>query len=126
VRLLLDSHVVLWWFEKPTTLHKDLLPILSAADNELFFSAASWWELGIKRALRRIQFDPAVVSSKMDETYVQRLSVTFAHAEAAAALPLHHADPFDRMLIAQASTEGLVLATRDKAFRAYGISLVKA
>jgi PIN domain nuclease of toxin-antitoxin system len=126
VRVLLDSHVILWWLSGSGRLSAKALAALEAPDSELFVSAASWWELGIKKALGRVVFDAAAVTNKLAEAHVQRILVTFDHAETAAALPPHHSDPFDRMLIAQASLEQLVLATRDAAFAPYGIPLLKA
>jgi PIN domain nuclease of toxin-antitoxin system len=124
--MLLDSHVILWWLSGSGRLHASALAVLEAPESDLFVSAASWWELGIKKALGRIEFDASAVTAKLDEAHVRRIPVTFEHAEAAAALPPYHSDPFDRMLIAQASLEQLVLATRNEAFSSYAISLLKA
>jgi len=126
VKLLLDSHVILWWLAKPGALKKDALEKLELSENELFVSAASWWELGIKRALQRLQFDIDALAGFLDRANATRLSVTFAHAQAAATLPPHHSDPFDRMLAAQTLEEGLVLMTRDQAFGPYRIPIFPA
>jgi PIN domain nuclease of toxin-antitoxin system len=126
VKLLLDSHVILWWLARPKALKKDALDKLELSENELFVSAASWWELGIKRALQRLQFDIDALAGFLDRANAHRLSVTFAHAESAATLPLHHSDPFDRMLAAQTLAEGLVLMTRDRAFEPYRIPIFPA
>ncbi len=121
MKVLLDSHVILWWFGQPRELAQQALEALELPDNELYVSAASWWELAIKRALQRLRFDAAGVSEKLEQANARRLEITFAHAEFAAALPLHHSDPFDRMLAAQALSEGLVLMTRDKSFAPYNV-----
>ena len=126
MKLLLDSHVILWWLAKPGALKKDALEKLELSENELFVSAASWWELGIKRALQRLQFDIDALAGFLDRANATRLSVTFAHAQAAATLPPHHSDPFDRMLAAQTLEEGLVLMTRDQAFGPYRIPIFPA
>lgn len=126
MKLLLDSHVILWWFAKPEELDRKALIALESVENELFVSAATWWELAIKASLRRLHFDQAAISSLLDRANTRRLAITFAHAESAAALPNHHADPFDRMLVAHALAEDLVLLTRDKELAQYGVPVLRA
>ena len=126
MKLLLDSHVVLWWLTNPAKLRKQAFDVLVADDSQLYVSAASWWELSIKRALGRLKFDTAAVLAKLDQASVSKLDVTFAHAEHAAALPAHHSDPFDRMLAAQALSESFRFMTRDRAFELYGIAILPA
>lgn len=91
---------------------------------ELFMSAASWWELGLKCALRKLEANLPSVRSTLQHRGVGILPVTVQHAEAAAALPILHRDPFDHMLVAQAAVEGLRLLTRDKKLRAYGSAVL--
>jgi PIN domain nuclease of toxin-antitoxin system len=101
-------------------------PVLTAADDaRLFVSAASWWELSIKRALGRVEVDRDVMRRALHEPEVAFLPVSFDHAEAAATLSALHGDPFDPMLLAQASLEGHALLTRDKRHAPYG-SMVMA
>ncbi len=126
MKLLLDSHVILWWLANPRALRAEALDKLELTENELFVSAASWWELGIKRALQRLRFDMDALAKFLDRGNAYRLSVTFAHAEMAANLPAHHSDPFDRMLAAQARAEDLVLMTRDKVFDLYEVPVIRA
>ena len=126
MKLLLDSHVILWWFANPEELNRKALLALEAVENELFVSAATWWELAIKGSLRRLHFDQAAISGLLDRANARRLPITFAHAESAAALPNHHANPFDRMLVAHALAEDLVLLTRDKELARYGVSILRA
>jgi PIN domain nuclease of toxin-antitoxin system len=126
LRVLLDSHVILWWLMTPSKLRKPAFSIIVADESELFVSAASWWELAIKRSLGRLRFDFDIVLGKLLQANVNKLDVTFAHAENSALLPPHHSDPFDRMLAAQAHCEGLVLMTRDKAFEPYSIATIPA
>lgn len=126
MRLLLDSHVILWWLTNPGKLRKPALELLFTDDAEIFVSSASWWELSVKRALGRLRFDARTVLAKLNAGSVAKLDVTFDHAERAASLPMHHSDPFDRMLAAQALSVGLTLVTRDKAFDAYRIATFPA
>jgi len=91
-----------------------------AKNAELFISAASWWELSIKRSLGRLDIDLAASREALEARQVAMLPVTFDHAEAAATLPSLHRDPFDRMLVAQAFAEQLVLLTRDSQLASYG------
>jgi PIN domain nuclease of toxin-antitoxin system len=123
---LLDSHVILWWVTAPSKIKSDAMKALIADDNELFASAASWWELAIKRAIGRLRFDADQVLLKLDEGEVNRLDVTFGDAEISAGLAKHHNDPFDRMLAAQALTNGLAVMTRDKSFDEYGVPVIRA
>jgi PIN domain nuclease of toxin-antitoxin system len=94
--------------------------MIMAADSELFMSAASWWELAIKSSLGRLTFDPSAARKAFELRGVTGLPITIAHAEAAAALPKMHGDPFDHMLVAQSATEELTLLTRDRELAAYG------
>jgi PIN domain nuclease of toxin-antitoxin system len=98
--------------------------LLIAGDNELCFSAASWWELGIKQVAGRLGFDMAELRRDLRERGVAELAVTFEHAEAALALPLIHTDPFDHMLVAQAIAENCRLLTRDKKLAPYGSAVL--
>ena len=94
--------------------------IITAPDAELFFSAASWWELAIKNALGRLKFDMARARQILSKNEIALLAVTFDHGDRAATLADHHRDPFDRMLVAQAMFENLTLLTRDAQLKAYG------
>ncbi|MBA2571944.1 MAG: type II toxin-antitoxin system VapC family toxin [Gemmatimonadetes bacterium] len=121
MRLLLDTHVFLWWREENSRLNSETARAISEAD-QVFVSAASAWEIAIKVALRKLHI-PGPVEPAVEQSHFQQLLVTFPHAAAVANLPLHHADPFDRMLIAQAQLEGLTLITHDSKFRPYGVPI---
>jgi PIN domain nuclease of toxin-antitoxin system len=88
--------------------------------NETFISAASVWEIGIKRAIGKLGFAQRIVEAVLAHRF-QLLAITGEHAEHAAALPRHHADPFDRLLVAQALLERMVLCTQDLKIRRYGV-----
>jgi PIN domain nuclease of toxin-antitoxin system len=124
LRLLIDTHILVWWLAGARALGKEALGLITAPDAELSVSAASWWEIGIKRALGRMQFDWPTGRVLLAKNRIAVISVTLDHAEAAAALPLHHGDPFDRMLVAQASVEGMQLLTRDRKLKVYGASVL--
>ncbi len=119
MRLLLDTHVFLWALSANRRLKPATRDYLSQAD-AVYISAASIWEIAIKSRLSKITADPVALANAIDGSGFQELPVTAKHAAAVAALPLHHADPFDRLLLAQAFTEPLRLVTADKTLTAYG------
>lgn len=119
MRLLVDSHVALWWLEGSDKLGVEARRLLGSAD-EVFFSAATVWELGIKRALGKLDF-PDGLAGELVAGGFEELPISAAHGEAAATLPTHHHDPFDRLLIAQARLQALVLMTADRAIEAYDV-----
>jgi PIN domain nuclease of toxin-antitoxin system len=117
--LLVDSHVALWWLESNDRLGPESRRLLESAD-EVFFSAVTPWELGIKRALGKLDFPDGLAGALAAGGFTE-LAVSAAHTEVAANLPPHHDDPFDRMLIAQAQIEVLVLMTADRAMAPYDV-----
>jgi PIN domain nuclease of toxin-antitoxin system len=120
LKLLLDTHILLWWLSGSPKLGRRALGMLTSPAADLSVSAATWWEIGIKRAIGRMAFDWTVGRTILNRNQVKTILVTFEHAEAAAGLPLRHRDPFGRMLVAQAELEGMKLLTRDKHLKAYG------
>jgi PIN domain nuclease of toxin-antitoxin system len=118
LKLLLDTHVFLWWCEDDERLLAAEREAISGGANEVFLSAASVWEMAIKQALGRLRL-PEPASAAAPRMGMAPLPVSFAHAEATASLPPLHRDPFDRLLVAQARLEGLTLVTRDPLIRAY-------
>lgn len=124
MRLLLDTHVFLWWQADSARLGKHARRAIIKAE-AVFVSAASAWEVAVKSALGKLRL-PAPFEQAVEESAMQKLPVLFPHAAALAQLPGHHADPFDRMLLAQARVEGLVLVTADAALAAYGIPVLNA
>lgn len=123
-RLLLDTHIFLWWRGEPNRLPTQVRDGIATADM-VFVSAASAWEAAIKASLGRLEL-PDTVEAGVLASGFEKLNVTFSHAEIAAGLPPHHRDPFDRMLIAQAKTEGLTLVTHDRQLEAYGVAILWA
>jgi PIN domain nuclease of toxin-antitoxin system len=121
VRILPDSHALLWWLTDSTRLGRRAGELMDDHNNPFLFSAAAVWEIKIKHAGGKL--DHIGDFDLIEEAGVELLPMTHAHAEAAAALPLHHRDPFDRMLIAQARLEGATILTADPAFAAYDVSV---
>jgi PIN domain nuclease of toxin-antitoxin system len=121
VRLLIDTHILLWADERP----RRIAPVLRAAmrdeANDLVVSVATVWEITIKRAIGRLRFDRPIVAAVLALGF-EILPVAGAHAEHAGSLPPHHNDPFDRLIIAQAYLEGMVLGTQDRLMRPYGVA----
>ena len=123
MRLLLDTHVLLWLLSADDRLSAEGISAIESAD-EVLVSAASVWEIEIKRAKGLLE-SPDDLVDLIEAAGVQLLSMTAAHATLAGRLPRLHNDPFDRMLIAQAKTEGAVLVTADHAPVHYGVAVQK-
>jgi len=125
VRLLLDTHAALWWLGEPERLKVDARAALESPDNEVHLSAASVWEVSLKQATGRLRLDAPLVDAALDAGVVE-LSVGWRHAQRAADLPPLHRDPFDRLLVAQAAEEGLVLLTSDPLVSQYDVRTMPA
>jgi PIN domain nuclease of toxin-antitoxin system len=121
-RLLLDTHVFLWWRDDSRKLKTSARRAIAEAQI-VFVSAATAWEAAIKSALGRLQIPDTVEAGVIDSGF-EKLPIGFSHAESAARLPPHHADPFDRMLVAQAKAEGLTLVTHDRRLAPYEIEIL--
>ncbi len=124
MRLLLDTHVFLWWRSDDRRLGRAAREAIAAAD-VVFVSAATAWEAGIKAGLGRLRF-PETIDAGVEQSGFEKLPITLAHAERAARLPKHHGDPFDRMLVAQSEIEDLMLVTNDRVMAAYARPIVWA
>ena len=123
-RLLLDTHVVLWWLADDPTLSAELKATIDE-EVDVFVSAATIWEVAIKQQLRKITA-PSDLPERIRDSELANLPVTADHAIVAGRLPLIHRDPFDRMLVAQAHSERLTLVTRDKSLHKYEVPLLHA
>jgi PIN domain nuclease of toxin-antitoxin system len=121
MKLLLDTHIVLWAAGQPEKLSESARTLLTTPENALFFSAASIWEIVIKRGLGREDFkvDPRRLRKMLITHGYAELAVTAEHALKVETLPLLHKDPFDRLLLAQARVEGMLLLTIDVAVLQY-------
>ncbi len=125
MRLLLDTHVFLWWMEEDPTLDGHAREIIENPDSEVAISAAVAWEIAIKQASGKLRAPEDLRTGILDEGFVP-LPITIEHAVQAGALPPHHSDPFDRMLVAQAQLEGLTIVTRDPNIPRYGVATLTA
>ena len=125
-RLLLDTHVWLWWQADDPRLGTESRQLIQRA-SEVRFSAVSAWEIAIKVGLGKLQLpEGAGVGAALEESGFVALPVDIEHAEDVRRLPDLHRDPFDRMLVAQARIEGLTLVTADRQMAAYGIQVIDA
>lgn len=115
MKLLLDTHLLLWAAGEPDRLSADARTLIEAPENELFFSAASLWEIAIKRGLGRddFQVDTRLLRRGLLDNGYSELPIGSEHAVAIEGLPSIHKDPFDRMLVAQSMVEGITLLTAD-------------
>jgi len=118
--LLLDTHALLWSVGEEERLSPNAHDVLSAGVVPAYVSVASIWEIAIKRASGKLKV-PDNLLEKVTAARFGELGITFEHALLAGALPPHHADPFDRMIVAQARSEGLTVVTRDERISAYGV-----
>jgi PIN domain nuclease of toxin-antitoxin system len=123
VNFLLDTHALLWWLSDDPALKAEARQSISQASNTIYVSAASAWEISIKKALGKLDA-PNDLHAALLANRFEPLPITIDHATSAGQLPRHHDDPFDRMLIAQAQAEQLTLVTHDTIFRSYGIPII--
>jgi PIN domain nuclease of toxin-antitoxin system len=124
MRLLLDTHVFVWWYTGDARLAAEAREAIADPANEVSVSAVVAWEIAIKRALGRMRFDGSVEQAVAGEGFLP-LPITLRHAEFVGTLPRHHGDPFDRLLLAQARGESMTLVSQDARLRAYeGIALL--
>jgi PIN domain nuclease of toxin-antitoxin system len=123
VSLLLDTHILLWWLSDDQLLPASAREAIASPDSEVLVSAATAWEIAIKKAAGRLEV-PDELLEAIDTNDFETLPISAAHALEAGGLPLHHTDPFDRMLIAQARVENLTLVSVDNRFPQYDVELL--
>ena len=123
MKLLLDTHAALWWLSGDDRFGQVAAGHLRSAANQVLLSAAVAWEVAIKRSLGKLDA-PADLAPTLVAAGAMPLPISLAHASAVEALAWHHHDPFDRLLVAQATIEGAVLVSGDDALRPYGVPIV--
>jgi PIN domain nuclease of toxin-antitoxin system len=127
MRLLLDTHALLWWHNEPARLSETVHHAISDFDNEVFLSVVSGWKIQIKAQLGKLRLSKPldmILEQEQSTNAFRLLPVTMAHVFALDLFPLHHRDPFDRLLIAQAYQEEMTLVTHDPKLLAYAVPLL--
>ncbi len=125
MNLLLDTHALLWWLGDDRTLSDAAREAISDPENTVFLSAVVVWEIRIKESIGKLSLPDDFAEVLEDQRFAE-LPITVAHAHAMAELPTIHRDPFDRMLVAQALVEEMVIVTRDETIAEYGLKVVAA
>jgi PIN domain nuclease of toxin-antitoxin system len=126
-RLLLDTHVFLWWIDDAPELTPKARRAIADAQNECSLSVASCWDLAIKSSLGKIRFAVPIeqfLSEHLAANGITLLDITLRHATRVENMPFHHRDPFDRLIIAQALTEKMTIVSADKTFSRYGAKVL--
>ncbi len=127
MRFLLDTHTFLWWITDDPHLSERARQVISDPENEMFLSAASGWEMAIKTQLGKLQLPDRFeqfIAEQLFRNNITSLPVMMSHALHVQSLPLHHRDPFDRLLIAQGQLEKMPIITTDSVFADYDVEIV--
>jgi len=124
-RLLLDTHVLLWWLMDAPQLAAEVRGLIQEGGDEVYVSAVTTWEISIKMALGKLEAPPEM-ERIVEEEHFLKLPISLYHGQMAGALPPYHRDPFDRMLVAQAQAEGLTIVTADPEIPRYGVATLPA
>lgn len=127
MRLLLDTHTFIWFFRGDFRLSATARVLIENMDNEVLLSKASAWEMAIKQGVGKLDFGlpfKEILVEKLNENRVEILDITLNHIEIIASLPMHHRDPFDRLIIAQGIVENIPIISADAIFDAYPIQRI--
>lgn len=128
MKLLLDTHIFIWWSNEPERLSQSFLSALKDESNTLFLSVASAWEIQVKVQLGKLKLNLALhelIRSQQETNGLQLLAIELEHILALSSLPSHHKDPFDRLLIAQAIVEDATFVSTDSKLSAYPLKLLQ-
>ena len=123
MRVLLDTHVLLWWLADDNRLGPRVRAVLQDGHNDVFVSAVTFAEIAIKKSLGKLDAPPGLLGALAEEGF-EELPLLSTHSVALEALPRHHKDPFDRLLLAQATTEKLAFASYDAEVRDYDVEVI--
>jgi len=118
MRILLDTHIVIWALSEPDKLSHEAKNLINNAD-QLYVSSASIWEMAIKSSLGKLEIDLDVTTSELNRLGIIELAISWQHSKQVELLPHYHRDPFDRLIVSQAMCEPLVLLTHDKILAKY-------
>ncbi|MBE9250661.1 type II toxin-antitoxin system VapC family toxin [Dolichospermum sp. LEGE 00240] len=127
MKLLLDTHAFMWWHSDPECIPKSTIHLLQDPDNEVIISVVSLWEMQIKIQLGKLALRDdleLMLKIQRERNNIRLISATLPHILELKTLPLHHKDPFDRMLIAQSKIENATLVSRDSVFKSYKCSVI--
>lgn len=123
MNVLLDTHIVLWWLADDEKLNSTYREVISSPDNLCYVSAVTIWEISIKAGLGKLRI-PENFTGELKKEGFQPLPITWSHCHRVYHLPHHHRDPFDRLLVAQAEEEDLILLSVDEVMRKYGVKVL--
>jgi PIN domain nuclease of toxin-antitoxin system len=126
MRLLIDTQIALWWLSDDERLSQKSRELISSRENEVCFSIGSLWEISIKNGQGKLKANATLVGRWLAEWSVEILPVTIPHLTTLEQLPAHHRDPFDRLILAQALSEGMTVLTSDEKMAAYGVPCIPA
>jgi len=124
VRVLLDTHILLWWLNAHPALSKSYRAVIADRTHAVYVSAASLWEISIKSNQGKLDVSASTIAALVEQQGFLPLAIDYNHVVTAGGLPLYHKDPFDRLLIAQAHVEALMILSVDEIFRHYDVILL--
>lgn len=124
MNILLDTHIVIWWYENPQLLSKEARQSIEDRTNSLYLSSAVLWEISIKRSIKKIELPDALIAKAADDLI--EMPIMHKHIQELAKLPTYHNDPFDRIMVAQAKSNDFHLMTRDTQILRYDVKIIEA
>lgn len=127
MKILLDTHVFVWWITDQPTLSSKARKILEKGSNRLYLSIASAWEMAIKISLEKLVISEPLdsfLTDQLNQNAIEVLPIQLSHALRVSSLPFYHRDPFDRLLVAQSQMEGIPLLSNDRSLKKYGASVI--